>query len=93
MNLVDIYFKDKDRVKEKYRSLILEYLEDIKKNRDLKVVAISVFNDKDKFINSIELVHVIDHEKGIYIPKRQDEVESLEAAQIIQKFIIANLNL
>ncbi len=91
--ILDMYFKDKNRVKEKYRGLINEYLEELKNNKYLKVVVRSVYNDNDKFIQSIELAKVIDFDQCIYITKRQDEVESLEAAQTLQKIIIANFNI
>lgn len=91
--ILDMYFKDKNRIKEKYRFLINEYLEEIKNNADLKVVVRSVFSDNDKFIVSIELAKVIDYDHSIYITKRLDEVESLDAAQTLQKIIIANLNM
>lgn len=91
--ILDMYFKDKNRIKEKYRFLINEYLEELKNNVDLKVVVRSVFSDNDKFIVSIELAKVIDYDRSIYITKRLDEVESLDAAQTLQKIIIANLNM
>ena len=94
MNMLDMYFKENDRVKEKYRLLINEYLEELKKNTELKVVVRSVFNnDNNKFIESIELAKVIDFDQCIYITKRRDDVESLDAAQTLQKIIIANSNL